>query len=56
VQPHPLQATHPQRREPPFVLQPAELTLDRAASFIERAEARGAARDERVQPRRGQPN
>jgi hypothetical protein len=49
VEANTLDPPHTQRRERPFVLEPAELPLDRPASLVEPAPPQRLARDQRVQ-------
>jgi hypothetical protein len=48
VQPNPVQPTDAERGERPIVLEASELALDGGAALVERAEAVGLARDQRV--------
>lgn len=50
VQRHPLDPAHPKREHRPFVLQPAELTLDAGTGAVEGLPPIRFPRDERVQP------
>ena len=50
MQPDTRQAAYPQREQPPFVLESAELAFDGDALSVQRLESFGPARDERVQP------
>jgi hypothetical protein len=48
VQPDPIQSTHAQRRERPFVLGPSKLPLDSSSAAIQGGEARSLAGDQRA--------
>lgn len=49
MKPNPVQATNAEGQQRPRMLQASELALDRSTALVQLAEARGLARNQRVQ-------